>query len=345
MKNALEKKMNHINRRYIFLALIIFLLLTLTIFWRSQQNAVKDSADDNGSLATLTIEGVAQINSAPTLTATAMALNPVTRTPAPSTPLATVTRTSLRQLEAYSLAPEVQLTPFVRPSDTPRPFVTPEVALICQEGDEYTHCEDLVLGIEFEYPSQWGELTSRLREGGEAGYAYEYSFDNGPVLAGGRSRDFVESRGKILTDFTGFTTSSAGGSICTWPYKELNLICETITHNVVFLVYLPDAAMICSEYSGYDAMVVVALNIPFNDFINGFIFTMNALSQERRGELFDILDAREGETGTVCDEANRDAYDQRMSEIAQELRDGLIAGEPDPMLEPLLRLAESVVFK
>jgi len=339
------KQLAFTHYKYQLLALVFFLFLAL--IGCAGVTAPDDAGNDEVSLVTLTAEALTQ--SSPTSLATTTAprpsVEPSTEPTATLTPSATPTRRTpvpRGTPEAFQTA-EMQLTKMVRPSETPRPpFATPEVALICEQGEEFTSCEDLILGITFEYSNQWGNLTSSLSEGGYAGYAYNYVFDSG-VTAGGRSRDFSEGRGRILTDFYGFS-GPIENTVCTWPRYQPNAICQEIKPNVVFLVSLPDADEFC-DYSFGGPLTAVALEIPHNDFINGFVFIGSALDEERRTELTNSFGPRESETWPQCDEANKKAYNQRAREMAHELEDSLINGNPDPSLVTLLRLAESITFK
>jgi hypothetical protein len=79
----------------------------------------------------------------------------------------------------------------------------------CIALGDYVQCEDSTLGLEFEYPIQWGDIEATLKQG-DTGLEYFYRFTTPPqesgylLRAGGISRDFTWGRGGTYTDFSGF---------------------------------------------------------------------------------------------------------------------------------------------
>lgn len=61
-------------------------------------------------------------------------------------------------------------------------------------------------GIEFDYPSSWGEV-SMVFEDGNTGKLFRGSFSNAYVVFGGMTKDYEQGRGGMFTDFAGYTNS------------------------------------------------------------------------------------------------------------------------------------------
>ncbi len=283
----------------------------------------------------------------PTSTSTAIPPELIQPTPVP-----TLTPTTISTVAIQTLSPNPTETPATLLS--PTPFQTPENALTCHAGQEFTKCYDVVLGLEFEYPTEWGTLTGYLRQAKEqrddseewfvTGYAYEYRFDQTYIVeAGGRSREFSESRGGMLTDFSGFLHPDI---ICRWPHNRPNEICNEVKPNVFFVISLTNATEFCKEEygRGIEAFAAVALEIPDNDLINGFIFGTNILGADIIEEITHDFPQRE-QPEIVCDDATRQAFDQRMEQIAEDIANMTVTGETLYNLELLNHLAESIIFK
>jgi hypothetical protein len=225
----------------------------------------------------------------------------------------------------------------------------------CVPGAEYTACHDDILAIDFEYPTAWGEFTSMLYPGsnvaGGSGFGYDYSFNppSSPLTAGGRSRDFGQGgRGGMWVDFGGFEAdqplAQAAKSVCR-NYGAA--VCTTIQTRVVFMISYPVADYVCATGPGIiDSPVgTIAIDLPDNPKINGFVFTSHILSDKRTHELLIIL----GVGGTMmyeaCNEAGlRQQFDAKLKEIKDAIEAGTVDSVTQTNIDRLLHLAQSIQF-
>jgi hypothetical protein len=248
--------------------------------------------------------------------------------------------------------PTASLTVFFESTLTPSPFPTPILySLIehCTAGRTYTLCQDDLLRIDFKYPTSWGEITGQFQESWETGYKYNYAFSNIPafgrqyVMAGGRSRDFSESRGSGITDFKGFLNASpreiCGSTIAT-PY------CVTVQPNVFFKIQVPEAKYICDPGPGmiFEPVGLIFVNLPENPQINGFIFASPFLSDPLQDELDALLGITADQGATLCDLSSLQAYDQRVKDIVDAFLGNRLEYDSQHNLELLIHLAHSIRF-
>jgi len=181
--------------------------------------------------------------------------------------------------------------------------------------------QDEILQVAYDYPTRFGSYTSLFRDFSgspvEAGHLYEYEFVDPRLEAGGCSLDFSAPREAFITDFRGFGGDSPedlceryGASICT-----------SVSDRVVFMILMPEAEVICQGYafSFFYPLSLVAIDLPDNPQINGFIFAERFLSGYHEEELYAPLGGL-GPSGPACDAAAQQAFDTRVEEMAARLR-------------------------
>ena len=242
-------------------------------------------------------------------------------------------------------------TPTLAPSITPtlwHPIFYPE----CNPNDTVQICFDELLKMEFSIPLEWGEIEAMLREGWDTGLAYFYTFDSSvEVEAGGRSADFAEGRSGTLSDFMGFSQSSKEDRCGHYYYAE---ICDDVQPEVYLYFLFPQAYALC--YGGPHALsepyMLVAINLPANDKINGFVFTGNMLAGDTRTSYEEDLDLLIGPyeeeinlpTYQGCDENGSEIFDQQIQLLIEDVRAGEVDPETLVNIEVWLQLARSIRF-
>ncbi len=276
------------------------------------------------------------------------------RTPAAAvTPLArpTVFRTSVPTNTRVVVItkppiPMQATTPTRKPSLTPPPTSTEAAGTLkCAPSGAFTKCADNVLAMDFEYPAAWGEIDAVLRQG-DTGHAYDYSFSaRGQwtmLEAGGRSHDFSEGRGAFITDFMGFG-ARLPQEVCA---RFGAAICNPVQPGVILMMAFPKAGFLCNPGPGlfYFPVAIVAVNLPRNPQINGFVFASNFLSSQSESGLMGILDVSDM-GAQKCDDASQQQFDARVKEIVANIEAGTVDSETSENIAALMRLAESIRFR
>ena len=78
------------------------------------------------------------------------------------------------------------------------------------DQSEFATFKNDKIGIEFQYPKEWGDLSLSFKKGSNSGEKFEGLFgsvDNTWIEVGGVTKDFSEGRGSVFTDFDGYTVS------------------------------------------------------------------------------------------------------------------------------------------
>ena len=278
-----------------------------------------------------------------------------TATPAKWTATASVQATSTTAIQPpgtaiptpwLSVTPRWTLIPTSTPTLTATAYVIEHARLDCQVKGNYRLCSDSVLDMEFEYPSDWGFIETLFRPGLTSGYAYEYKFFDKShqqirgIQAGGRSSDFAEGRGAMITDFKGYV------------YPDLNpceifspRVCYEIKPGVVFKLAAISGAEMClpEPRSVTSPTAIVEIVLPENPKINGFIFTWNFVPQDLTKELNDILGLKEFWGFENCTQESIQAYDQKLNELFEAIASNKTTGETRRNLNKMLHMAESIV--
>jgi hypothetical protein len=245
----------------------------------------------------------------------------------------------------------------IAPPAPVQPLIISQTVLNCAAQNNRVRCYDETLQIEFERPPVWGEIEAVLREGGDAGYAYEYRFTSQtvasefPLMAGGRSKDFTEGRGGIFTDFRDYGDNYSSQNRC-HDVQAYRPICEEIQTNVVLLMGFPDAHSICEMFPGgiFTPIIFIEINLPANATINGFVFVTHFLSDMEMNALVadmrDILgyDLATGDAA-ICGDADQEAFDRRMVELVQRIENGQIDDQTKENIAQLREMAESITFR
>jgi hypothetical protein len=217
----------------------------------------------------------------------------------------------------------------------------------CMAGDQYTHCHDAVLAIDFDYPATWGVISARLFTGGDSGYGYEYQFSVGQpgLQAGGRSADFAEGREGTLTDFAGFGPGPHTVQATCKNYGAM--ICHEVQPNAIWMMQFPVAEYVCDPGPGvvFSPTGIVAINLPSRPNITGFLFTTSILSAELQGKLDTILGLSPKGVYTRCnDAAARQQFDAKVKEIVDAIQAGTLDSGTQAYIDQLMYLAQSIRF-
>lgn len=236
--------------------------------------------------------------------------------------------------------------PTSTPTLTPTAYIIETARLDCQVKGNYRLCSDPVLDMEFEYPSDWGFIETLFRPGLTSGYAYEYKlFDNDHqqirgIQAGGRSSDFTEGRGAMITDFKGYIYPDLKPCEIFSPR-----VCYEIKPGVVFKLAAISGAEICMPEPRpvTSPVAIVEIVLPGNSIINGFIFAWNFLPEELAKEFDGILGLNPERVFNNCTEESIQAYDQKLNELFEAIDSNKTSGETRRNLNKMLDLAESIV--
>jgi hypothetical protein len=208
--------------------------------------------------------------------------------------------------------------------------------------------------IEFEYPAIWGEIEAILRTG-DTGFAYDYTIsalspEQAPlILAGGRSRDFTEGRGGMITDFMGFGDGLSQNRCAS--ARDLIPICEEIQPNVVLLMDFPKAKHICDPTPGvlYSPIAIIEINLPDNAWINGFRFVSPFLSEllagDLRADMRDVLGFTPDSGSTRCDSASQTEFDSRVRGLIEGIEAKSVDSGTNENINTFRHIAESVTFQ
>jgi hypothetical protein len=223
--------------------------------------------------------------------------------------------------------------------DKPSLYAMTEYPLVCNDTNGVAHCRDEYLGIEFAHPASWGAGVAMLVQSRFVGYIYNYAFENTEIIAGGRSNPFMEPRGGMPTDFSGFGDQTAE-QVCATSYAEL---CEVVQPGVVLTIQFPHAESSCNPGPGviWEPQVSILVDLPDHKLINGLAFTSRFISEALTQELAPIQPNPSGSPPQNCDEANQQRFDERMQLLVQQLQDGAIDEETQANLQALRAMAQS----
>lgn len=279
-----------------------------------------------------------------TQVATAVASNTstfVVETIIPTTPEATQT-----PRPTASLMPTFKLTstPTLEPT-----FEIVQSKLDCVPGKLYTKCTDERLQIEFEYPIQWGEITTFFRKGFISGYAYDYQFETDesdyPIYleAGGRSKDFSERRGGSVSDFSGFETNTPERGCLV----SMAAYCREIRPSVLLEVYASRAEDLCQPGPGIGYPVVeVKVDLKDRPTINGFVFATKLLTEEADAKIDSILGYNQssGYFTKCADPKIIKQVNAKLDAVIRALQTNSLDAETRVNYNQMLHLAQSIKF-
>ena len=333
----------------------VFLLISLALVLASSCNRAAAPADSS-----ITTPGV---TSSVTVTADSSPIETADSAGATAYPGPNLAATSVPAVNTAYPGPtnSSQPTPTNLPLNSSTPYPTPsaiplniisQVVLNCTPQDGFAECYDETLRIEFEYPIDWDEIEATLRTG-DTGYAYDYAFSSiSPemaflLMAGGRSEDFTEGRGGILTDFNGYDDLSQGGCA---SIREDYPICEEIQPNVVLFMKFPEAKNICDLVPGvlFSPLAIVEINLPANPTINGFRFISPFLSpllvEALNTDIRDILGYTPETGATTCDSASQVEFDGRIAELVKNIKANMVDSDTTENVDSIRHIAESILF-
>jgi hypothetical protein len=216
----------------------------------------------------------------------------------------------------------------------------------CEAVENEILCHDALLGMTFTYPAAWGHLAAQYFTG-ETGSGYDYVFSaaTAQVVAGGRSRDFREGRGMILTDFRGWDTGPGERPEDFLAYGAI--ISNVLQADLVLVTLFPAAKYVCDPEPGviFSPVGILEINLPANDTLNGFLFATPILSIQVESELAGILGVGDQSKDTKClDSGLREQFDAKVKAIVDAINSGTIDSGTRENINQLLRLAQSIRF-
>ncbi len=223
-------------------------------------------------------------------------------------------------------------------TSTPNPTrVAIPMQVQCETVTENIVCYDPLLHVEFSYPVAWGDISATLFQGSYSGWGYNYQFSEfSSMLTGGKSSDFSAPRGGFITGFGGFGTRSIVRMCDIFG----NAICEQIQDRVLFGVNVTLSASFCNEGPPpfyYSPIGIVMIDLPEYLQIQGFIFVLPLLSQEKEEELRILV--------SQCDQTNQEQFDARISEIVKDIQLGALEGRILENYQAMYDLANSIKFQ
>lgn len=288
----------------------------------------------------------------PTPTAAPTPLGKATAIPI-ATPAATATVIPAVTATKAATAAPVLPTAVPAPTATPAIAVTPvDARLGCAQDGATYFCRDQVLGLSFRYPAAWGRIgRTNLRASAQSGRAYDLVFDRPPVppfpAAGGRSRDFSEGRGGMLTDFGGYDKNAPGSLIGLGKDGKCDpafALCERVQSNVILaLLYVPGPIR-CEggPILVSDPVAQVTIDLPNNPNVNGFVFAAPFLSESSLARLNATIGVTAQGDSTRCGPADIAAYDATLKDLLMGVQTGRADVETAANVAALRALAQSI---
>jgi hypothetical protein len=293
--------------------------------------------------------------------------------PQPKPPVSPLLGTPTRPLMP-TYTPTATTPPTRTPVPTVMSFPTPtattyaqfiKVKPACISTNGFSQCDDPILGISFEYPTEWGEITgtlgnaifamkmvgSGLSKYEYAGYVYSYAFSRNfpePQLNGittipavGRSSSFSIPRDGSVYDFGGFAGQDTNG-VCK-NFSSPNL-CRVIKAGVVIAFLLPKAEYECKvPFLTPPPTGFVYINLPSRQLINGFMFAYPLLSLTEEKSLYGILGIGQNNATNKCEDIQaQKQFDEQISKLANELAAGNVPDNISQKVNMLIRLAKSI---
>jgi len=226
----------------------------------------------------------------------------------------------------------------------------------CQLIGDWYRCEDLNLGISFEYSKDWGEFSAEIApgdvalQGGYAGFYYYYHFPSNRIGADGASSDFIGH----LMPYLGFfhrTPEEVCADREASASNRVFLDCEVAQENVIIVAIYPAADMYCFPYAAsiMEPVVEVMVDLPANTMATGFRFSGWLLSTEARTQLGDRVDKELGAhtfqplpERQNCDSESMRQLDEWIEGFIAELEAGHLDDETVQTLHAFHHLAESI---
>jgi len=191
---------------------------------------------------------------------------------------------------------------------------------LCSMINGYYRCYDKTLEVSFEYPSIWGEISSRiLNENGESYHIHfsDWSGGNGAI-------------GNSYSPYTGFAEGSAHEYCANREasaFSRVFLDCNVINEYVVIVFIYPAADTFCFPSGRSYAVphVEILIDNPDNDINGPFRFGMWLFSRELENQMDNQVDLILGADRNLCDQ---DAM-SRLDEWLLTLIENLAIGEGD----------------
>jgi hypothetical protein len=222
-----------------------------------------------------------------------------------------------------------------------RPTVTAAVIEpVCAAAEGLTLCSDPFLGIDFTYPSIWGEiLQGDLLP--EAGALYTYEIQ-GSLRAEGRSGAFIPPLGSALTAFPGFYSDLLAERCRQFSPAQ---VCEEVQPQVILVLVFPGAGEICDPAPGdlSSPLAILALGLPDHPSINGFVFYSSFLSSVQNARLADYQAALlDPPVGRACTNYLRSQFNVRILEMVAGVRNDRLDAITTENVRKWLTLGESI---
>jgi photosystem II stability/assembly factor-like uncharacterized protein len=239
-----------------------------------------------------------------------------------------------------TIEPQVNSTPPTSMNPTPSPQ---NAGIGCSQKGLSTYCTDKVLGIDFAYPSAWGEITTYLNQGRCGGFLYSYYFNplNPQYHAGGVSKDYCNPMGGDL--FTFFHGFEQGQGCKAFPDPQ---DCRNINDRVAIASLYPPYQAICAPGPGYimSPVMVIGISIPGNHPVSGFVFAADFLSDNGKDELYSAFGGSSIDTGKCLDPTTETKYTQSVKDVAAKVKQGTIDAETSQNVTAIRQFAGSIIF-
>ena len=241
-------------------------------------------------------------------------------------------------------------TPSVTVAPTPIPTrAMTQDRLKCERKGALLTCVDDKLGLEFTFPSRWGEIEARSFPGRCGGFSYTYEFGvpGEAPGGGGLSLDYCEpTEGRV---FRGFRTIDKTGIHAIDGCKLFldAITCDPIRKDVVVAIRLPNAESLCNPYQDtvFLPVIVVAIDLPLDRQLPGLQYGTYFLSDKARDSLFESMGGFPIDQTKCNDIASKNAFDQAAQKLANAIRAGVVDEETDYKMGLFLGFAKSIVLR
>lgn len=196
----------------------------------------------------------------------------------------------------------------------------------CERDGAFFVCFDEILELKMRLPSMWVGFNAYLVEGECGGYAYSYNFlvPFERLGASGASLDYCLPRD--IASYRGFNNPK-GHFTDGCKSFPVALVCQPIKENVVLAIHMPDVRSICEPGPGtiFIPEMVVAIDLPPTQKIQGFLFVKDFLSTRLRDKLFAPL----GGVNIDYDQCANPTFQQQFTQGIQEISQAIQANNLD----------------
>jgi hypothetical protein len=245
------------------------------------------------------------------------------------------------------------------PTHTPNHTITPTATILasttpnehgyyipgyqpsCEVLDGFYKCTDLILGITFEYPQEWGILSVAIEDKTDW-YAYYHKVSSRKLAGSGYSEP-----NNARYSYLGFEGKSAE-EVCERREGKSNervlIKCVVINENVVISYIFYAAGCFCYPTSSclYDPYASILVDLQRNKDIDTFRYSIIHLSRESLYEYYDQVDSIIGEKSENCNPSTIAELNNWIKSYLEALLRGDGNAETILLLESIERFANSI---